>query len=291
MPTAFSYSATVSMPNVALAFNSVGAHIAAKLDSFDSDERTLTDELCDMSCVWNVHGARILTVQGAQTGGLPSATFQITFGKISSREEAFNGADLRLVLTTPMGTKEALFQAKAIDPSTLDFRRNSAADWARLRRQLSLMRRRVGDCAFLLAYVPGSELDGRVHGFGTWEQWFLSTHTGSTDSRFGTTAIPADSLLHPNGRWIRNRVQYNRGGTFSPVGFSLSRILLELVSCRRGSYSRSPKTGNIEPDNNTRDFRTLSITIGEANEETWATIVETTRKWLDSNPETGTTSI
>ncbi len=32
---------------------SIGSHIAAKLQAFGSDERTLTDELCDMLLIWS----------------------------------------------------------------------------------------------------------------------------------------------------------------------------------------------------------------------------------------------
>jgi hypothetical protein len=52
MSTAFSFSSTLTIGDIISPGKSVGAHLAAKLDLFSSDERTLTDELCDMLGIW-----------------------------------------------------------------------------------------------------------------------------------------------------------------------------------------------------------------------------------------------
>jgi len=52
MSTAFSFKARTDLRAVEVVAKSVGAHLASKLQCFHSDERTLTDELCDMTCIW-----------------------------------------------------------------------------------------------------------------------------------------------------------------------------------------------------------------------------------------------
>ena len=52
------------LPEIA---NSLGAHLAAKLQGFASDERTLTDEFCDMICIWATHG-HFMTAKSQSAG-------------------------------------------------------------------------------------------------------------------------------------------------------------------------------------------------------------------------------
>ena len=65
--------------------DSLGAHIAAKLARFGSDERTLTEEPCDMMYLW------ALQFSGGSAPSIPacpSLDFDLTIVKVSHREEA-----------------------------------------------------------------------------------------------------------------------------------------------------------------------------------------------------------
>jgi hypothetical protein len=103
---------------------------------------------------------------------------------------------------------------------------------------------------------------------------------GTLSSRNGATVIPADDLIGFAGRWkTRKKLQNVSTGRFSPPGISFARLMLELVSCARGQYSRSFKQSD-----DFRDFRQLSVSI-EANEREWDNAIETTRTWLRDHPE------
>jgi hypothetical protein len=52
MPVKRVFRAQTELNAIPAIGDSLGTHLAAKLQAFGSDERTLTDELCDMLCVW-----------------------------------------------------------------------------------------------------------------------------------------------------------------------------------------------------------------------------------------------
>lgn len=278
MATAFSYTTKTALPDLVAVFASVGAHLAAKLQAFDSDERTLTDELCDMSYIWAVSPRRSKTKASSLL--LPNTPLRISFGKTTVPEESVNGADLKLVITTPSGCKSALFQAKVVETTARRLRRNSPNDWAKLESQLHSMQSRVGETAFLLVYVPAHQLNGRNHGYGTWEQGFVRVRSSKVSSRFGATVIPARDLIDAAGKWKNaTKVQNISKGRFSPTGFSFARLMLEIVSCARGQYSAQ---GGLQDD--FRDFRELSIGI-EANANEWDDAINATRRVLHETSE------
>ena len=59
--------------------DSVAAHVASKLQEFGTDERTLTDELCDMFCIWS-DAARIDQVLYSCVQVLLPATMLLLLG-------------------------------------------------------------------------------------------------------------------------------------------------------------------------------------------------------------------
>lgn len=226
MPTNFTFTATTDLPGIKACGQSIGAHIAAKLESFGSDERTLTDELCDMLCIW--------------LKGHPKSppTVQIKLGKTTPNEEAQNGADLRLVIKTPEGMKDCLFQAKVLDPKTGKLRCSTAAGFAKLQQQLFKARTTCGDLAFLLVYVPSQHLDGAPHGYGTYEQRFCKKKKPGLTSALGATVIPVNSLLTAGGAW-KNAADPvpHLNGSFNN-GIPFWQVFLELLVCRRGTWDR-----------------------------------------------------
>ncbi|HEX7518334.1 MAG TPA: hypothetical protein VF345_13725, partial [Chthoniobacterales bacterium] len=234
-----------------------------------------------MSCIWTVHsGPAGLPPKHAMP--LPSTPLQIQFGKTSPSEEKINGADLKLILTTPSGVKRALFQAKAIEPSVRQFRRNSTQDWQKLETQLRSMRMRVGDTAFLLIYVPGNQLNGALHSYSTWEQGFPVIPSSNVSSRFGATVISVGDLLDPSGNWrTLQKVQNISAGRFAPNRMSFARAMIELVSCFRGNYSSARTVDEVDDH---VDDRSLSVGI-QADRQEWEGALEATRRWLRENPE------
>lgn len=213
--------------------DSAGAHVAAKLECFGSDERTLTEELCDMMYVW----ARI---GGPLSGGAARApSFDLTITKVSQREEVRTGADLELIVTSPQGVKRALIQAKVLDPADLSLRCDSPKGWAKLRTQLKSAHTIVPGLAFLMVYVPGGELNGEAFAYGTWEQNFLATSGSGASSRFGASLFGVEDLLSRTYRWrYRDKVRYDGGGSFQVAPLSLSQLLLDMLLCSRGVWSR-----------------------------------------------------
>jgi len=70
MPTGNPFRGRDTIIDVLSPVQSVGAHLAAKLQSFASDEFTLTGELCDMLCIW-------LSVPASTSSGFPSLLLEL----------------------------------------------------------------------------------------------------------------------------------------------------------------------------------------------------------------------
>lgn len=248
MSTAFAFKTSVDSTGVTIAGRSLGAHLAAKLESFSSDERTLTDELCDMLCIW--------LQQGPTTG----PTFMLDISKTTVKQEKKNGADLRVLIQSPDGSKDCLFQAKVLDPLTGKLRCATSSGYVSLRKQLVKARGICGDLAFLLVYVPSQHLNGASHGFGSWEQGFCVSSTPGISSMYGATAIPVNSLIDPYGAWIDPVLKVpHMGGNFSN-GVAFSQLLLELLVCFRGSWGGQEVQRGLD-DNSSRHFLTLYLGI------------------------------
>jgi len=188
MSTAFRFSRRIDIGDIPAPAKSAGAHLSAKLELFHTDERTLTDELCDMLCIW-------LGMQAEFSASTSPLAFDLTLSKTTVGEEAQNGADLELIVSTPLGTKRCLMQAKVLDPSTKRLRCDSSPGWRKLRKQLVAARKDAGDLAFLLIYVPASVLDADHFGFTTYEQGlYLKAGdnvgaSGNLPAYFGATLI------------------------------------------------------------------------------------------------------
>jgi hypothetical protein len=277
MPTAFSFSKLVQIADVIPPAKSVGAHLAAKLQSFCSDERTLTDELCDMLCIW-------LGIQSNIVSSTPSSAsvFRITLSKTTSSEEVKTGADLELVVSSPLGTKRCLIQAKVLDPYTGKLRCDSKKGWNKLRKQLIAARSEAGDLAFLLVYIPGSLLSGNQYAYGSYEQSFMPLPTlGSLPSFFGATLIAVDDLLTPKGRWrTRAKVKQSLPGVFKS-GIPFWRLLLELLLCRRSTWCKE----ELNTDRRLPAFRNLSIGVTEISTESWQSLQDAASQWLPERSE------
>src|SRR5690606_19966668 len=123
MATGRPFSGRVTIPDMLAPAQSVGAHLAAKLESFASDERTLTDELCDMLCIW-------LSKPRRTTPGWPD--FSLNLQKTTAAVEVMTGADLELTISSPLGYKHCLLQAKVLDPATGKLRCDSTQGWNKL---------------------------------------------------------------------------------------------------------------------------------------------------------------
>jgi hypothetical protein len=247
---------------------SIGAHVAAKLQAFHTDERTLTDELCDMLCIWTS------TPPPATTSGLPkvlTTKFRFTVRKTTPAEEARIGADLEIVLVTPLGTKRALFQAKVLDAIKMQLRCNSQSGWRKLRTQLRDMEKHLPTMSFLIAYLPGHLLNAATYGFGTWEQGFLRGVTGRRSSHYGVTVIPTERMITSLGRWRRNgKPMHAGGGRFALPVMSFSTLILEMLLCRRGSWSPSDQgLERTASDHRRTPRRTLAIGIEDISERDW----------------------
>jgi hypothetical protein len=234
MGTASYFNARVSIQDLIAPAKSVGAHLAAKLDCFFSDERTLTDELCDMFCIW-------LAVEISARRFIPALTFDLRLAKTTPAEESECGADLELIVGSPLGIKRCLLQAKVVDPQSLRLRYDSKKGWKKLRQQLKDARNEVGDLAYLLVYVPARLLDRQQFGFGSYEQAFSATApTTHKESYFGATVIPVSELLGPTGRWRSTKYKVRREPDGSFKGeIPFWRFLLELFLCWQGKWSDS----------------------------------------------------
>lgn len=272
MPTRRTFNTKVSYKEITHITNSIGAHIGSKLQEFGTDERTFTDELCDMLCIWSnliVNTKQTTSPDDPFIDSLPSSEFNLELHKTTPSREVLIGSDLEIIIRSPFGFKKALFQAKVLDPDTGSFRIVGNTQWEKLRQQLSDMRQENGDLSFLLIYVPGGLLDGTGHLFQTWEQGFLSKSTSGTNSRFGSTVIPVNHLLDDNDDWLNNpSVDVLTNGRFQPRGFSFTRILLELFSCSRGAWI-SFNNDYSTSDNDGPPFCSLSMSTEENSMESW----------------------
>jgi len=280
MSTAFTFSRSIYISDIPAPAKSVGAHLAAKLQCFGTDERTLTDELCDMLCIW-------LGIEN----GFPSsphtgiAAFTITLSKTTSYEEVINGADLELIISSPLGTKRCLIQAKVLEPSSGKLRCNSTAGWEKLRTQLAKARADVKDLAFLLVYVPGAFLNGHHYGYGTYEQGHMPKPKGRKEAFLGATLIAADNLLDNDDHWLdtKEKVPQPFNGTFKS-GIPLWRFLMELLLCRRSTWSSEPSTG---ADRRMPALRTLSIGATDVSVGQWQEFQQSADQWLPNENDVG----
>jgi hypothetical protein len=289
MPTLRTFHANLSLQTLIPVINSVGAHISAKLQHFASDERTLTDELCDMFCIWSQHpfgwsASLIPPVEKSIIDKLPRNEFDLNLIKVTADEEAKIGADLELIIETPKGIKRALLQAKVQDPETGRLRYASAQGRNKLRAQLADMRADNGELSFLLIYVPGGELDAEHQGFGTYEQQ-LPVHTTSVrSSKFGATVICVDDLIDKRNRRRHSGIVESLGdGMFMPAGFSLSKLMLEMVLCARGKWI-SPSTfeGMVnDRQQQPRPYRSLTLSLGGVSLNQWEELIIPVRRMLD----------
>jgi hypothetical protein len=277
MSTAFRFSRRIDIGDIPAPAKSAGAHLSAKLELFHTDERTLTDELCDMLCIW-------LGMQAEFSASTSPLAFDLTLSKTTVGEEAQNGADLELIVSTPLGTKRCLMQAKVLDPSTKRLRCDSSPGWRKLRKQLVAARKDAGDLAFLLIYVPASVLDADHFGFTTYEQGlYLKAGdnvgaSGNLPAYFGATLIAVSDLLGPSGRWRSSKfkVPQTRPGQFK-AGVPFWRLLLELLLCRRSTWSSDSETVGAP---SAPPFRTLGIAAGEVDQSVWREIQNTANRWL-----------
>ncbi|MBF4991858.1 hypothetical protein [Methylophilus sp. QUAN] len=264
MPTNFKFSSYIDIGSIPGPAKSVGAHVAAKLELFNSDERTLTDELCDMLCIWlGKEGKFLDTSHGSQS-------FKFTLGKTTVSEEAFNGADLELIVSSPLGVKRCLIQAKVFDPNTQKLRCDSKTGWENLRNQLLSARNIVGELAFLLIYVPGGLLNKKRYGFNTYEQGADYETSSSIPSYYGATLIPVDKLLDPAGNWIdgQKKVSKLHSGRFKH-GIAFWRVLIELLICRRSTWKNNKEAKLTD---RMHASRKLSLGVSEISEKDWKTI-------------------
>lgn len=262
MTTASTFTQQVTLFDIPPPAQSVGAHIAAKLQIFQTDERTLTDELCDMLCIW-------LGIQ-ATKAVVPGPKFTLTLSKTTTADEVKTGADLELIVASPLGAKRCLVQAKVLDPVSMKLRCATKEGWKKLRKQLVAARAEVGPLAFLAVYVPGVPLNGKQYGYSTYEQHGHFTPMGTRDSYWGVTFIPVDDLLGPSGRWRRTKEKVSQPAPARfQYGLPFWRVLLELLTCRRGLWKReAPKVGRHEAP----PFRTLSVRAGEIDEDGWLAV-------------------
>lgn len=276
MSTASTFTKTVEIYDIPRPAMSVAAHLGAKLELFQTDERTLTDELCDMLCMW-------LAMKGAHsTHAIHSPfSFKLTLSKTTTAVEVKNGADLELVVASPLGSKRCLMQAKVLDPKSGKLRCDSPNGWKKLRKQLVSMRDQVGALAFLLIYVPSSRLNGKRYGYSTYEQNQPIAASGSSPAFYGATLVPVDELLGPSGRWrsTKFKVRQNGAGTFRG-GVPLWRCLIELLLCLRGSWGETEAS-----DSGTRlpAFRTLALGASEITVDRWGELQRGAREWLPSD--------
>jgi len=284
LPVVRNFTSKISIAELFPIFDSLGAHVAAKLEQFGTDERTLTDDWCDMFYIWSQHPNARLNLRGGRT--FPHQSFPVLVSKTTQQEEATVGADLAITITTPEGTKRALIQAKVLDPKDQRLRCDTAEGWDKLWSQLVLMQKRNGDLSFLLVYVPASYLDGAEHGYATWEQGLVSGKPTSTSSEFGATLIPVGELLDSSGNWRHQPpLGHTSDGRFSPRGISVSDLLIDMLTCSRGVW-RPYAADDAVFQANLRDhfpvhyraYREIGMSFAEASAETWGEAIASMRR-------------
>jgi hypothetical protein len=268
------FSARLPVAAIGQIAHSVGAHLAAKLQEFENDERTLTDELCDMLCAW------CAAITSPQVLSIP-----LTLTKITPPVEAKIGADLEFIVITPFGEKRCLLQAKVIDPNTAALRGNTPRDIERLRKQLRDLRRAEPQLPFLLLYVPGADLDGRSYGISTWEQQYSVASPTRPGSRFGATFIHVDGLLNGRNSWRRKPPLDYANGVCNPGGMSLGDLLLKLLSCELGTWQAPGTSHNQDVSERTATprvpYRTLAVNATDVRSEVWPDVIGVLRGTLN----------
>jgi hypothetical protein len=279
------FPAKASLKDLVIITNSLGAHVAAKLDHFASDERTLTDDLCDMFYIWarkehahsHAHMRGIPDEELKLISLLPDKKFDVSITKTTQQEEATVGADFALKVTTPLGVKRALMQAKVYDPQDDKLRCDSLAGWDKLWGQLVLMRSR-SNLSFFLIYVPACKLNRATQGIGTWEQQLHESQTSLTSSKFGVSLISADQLLDNSNNWrFPHPLIHVGNGKFRPKGISLTKLLIDMLLCRQGVWTSDGISPVDQPPEDRRDvypvnylpYREISISFDNLTADEW----------------------
>jgi len=288
MPVTRSFPARISIADLLPIADSLGAHVAAKLEHFATDERTLTDELCDMFYIWTQSKRR---PRRPLASALARFVMHVVMSKTTQQEEAAVGADLAITIGSPEGFKRALIQAKVFDPVSLKLRCDSADGWDKLWSQLVLMQKRNGDLSFLLVYVPAGQLDGSDHGYGTWEQGFQVSNSTNTSSVYGVTLIPVSDLIDRRGNWRHYPpVSHSGSGLFTPGGISFRELLLDMFACRRGVWADSASDYATKETSNPdaypvryRAYREIGISFNDAPEETRREVIAVLRQGIDED--------
>lgn len=173
MPVVRRTSTSVSVGDLITVLDSAAAHVAAKLYQFGTDERTLTDELCDMFSIWTSMANSAAGYSAPSRLSIPpkvlNRVLDLEVRKSTQSQEADTGADLAISISSPFGMKRAMLQAKVFDLHLQKMRCDSKSGWYKLWGQLALMRQRSGSLSFLLIYVPSNLLRSGHHMFQTWE--------------------------------------------------------------------------------------------------------------------------
>ena len=278
MSTASTFTQKLTIADIPAPAKSVGAHLAAKLELFCTDERTLTDELCDMLCIW-------LGMRAAHSASLPMGPpFDLTVSKTTTAEEVRTGADLELVVQSPLGTKRCLIQAKVLDPRTHKLRCATKQGWRKLRKQLVAARKEAGALSFLLVYVPMNQLDGKRNGYGTYEQSGNFSPTSSIPSSYGATLIPVDDLISTSNRWRRkDKVPRTPTGGFKH-GLPFWQLLMQLMLCRRGVWDIERKEGSTK---RLPPFRTVALAAEGIRPEDWLELQNLAAQILNERGQDG----
>lgn len=228
--------------------SSLGAHIAAKLAEFGSDERTLTDDLCDMFCIWCTLPAAHAPATPAVPSGPP---IPVLLKKTSQINEAVVGWDLSITVRNPQNMeKKSLLQAKVVDPDDGKLRIPNKEAWEHLREQLVRMRNHcVGELYYLLAYVSAADLDGTIHGYQSYEQVYRAGSVATaTSSLYGASVIPGERLIDANEHWHVPRVRYTGTGNFNVPSKALAAFVIDLLICDEGQWSpAATETESVNP--------------------------------------------
>lgn len=287
------FPAKTSLKQLMPIMNSLGAHVAAKLGHFGSDERTLTDDLCDMFYIWAQRPELGSFLRGIPVeeqnliNRLPDRPLDVIITKTTQQEEAAVGADLGLRVSTPLGVKRALMQAKVYDPKDNKLRCDSPNEWDRLWGQLVLMSSR-SELAFFLIYVPSDKLNKADQGISTWEQGFDDSSRTKTSSKFGATLLPVNKLLDNRNNWRYPKpVTHLGNGKFRPDGISLGKLLLDMLLCRQGQWlphSMFREEERPHPDTypvNYVPYREISLTVDNLTEDEWQEFIDEARSNIE----------
>jgi hypothetical protein len=230
MPVVRQFPVTLYPSQLITISRALGCHVACKLETFASDERTLTDDLCDMFLIWSYK-----TVPPPPN----EQPLNVVLTKSTQDEESKHGIELQIRVVSQDGQKKALLQAKVLDPQTQQLRIAGTPGRKKLRPQLLNMKAQAPGMYFMLIYVPASDLDAEAHGsYGTWEQGYYQDPPASLVPRaFGTTVIPGDQLLIGNRQRLK-RIRWLNPGVFTPAGMSVAKLLANMLLCDIGSWQR-----------------------------------------------------